>query len=102
MFATLIFDGVAIPMSALDDSNKADIEHEFLNLGLQKLRELDELVQNYCTTLGPSSHYGALAEASLAVVRWAGYIRDTGAALTSTHQCQLPDPLCNEISRFEL
>lgn len=102
VFATLIFDGAAIPMSALDDSNKADIEHEFLNLGLQKLRELDELVQNYCTTLGPSSHYGALAEASLAVVRWSGYIRDTGAALTSDHQCQLPDPLCNEISRFEL
>ncbi|KAJ6160764.1 hypothetical protein N7470_004160 [Penicillium chermesinum] len=97
VFAILIFDGAAIPMSALIDSNKADIEHGFLNLGLQMLRELDELVQNYCTTLGPSSHYGALAEASLSVVRWGGYIRDTGAALTSNHQCQLPDPRCNEI-----
>ncbi|CAI7651690.1 unnamed protein product [Penicillium pancosmium] len=93
VFAAFIFDGTAIPISARNDSSETSIEHVILVIGLQKLHELDKLVQDYCTALGPFSQYGALAEASLTLVRWSGYIRDTGAALTSNHQCRLPDPL---------
>lgn len=102
VFAIFIFDGTAIPMSARSDSRINNIEHEFLNMGLEKLHQLDGLVQNYCTTLGPLSQYSALAEASLAVVRWSGYIRDTGAALTSDHQCRLPGPLRGAHSKLKL
>jgi hypothetical protein len=93
VFAAFIFDGTAIPISARNDSSETSIEHEILIIGLQKLHELDKLVQDYCTALRSFSQYGALAEASLTLVRWSGYIRDTGAALTSNHQCRLPDPL---------
>lgn len=102
VFATLIFDGIAIPMSARYDSNNSIIDHEFLSLGLQKLDELDQLVRNHCAALGPFSKYAALAESSLTLVRWSGYIRDTGAALTSNHQCRLPDPFCNANSMFKI
>jgi hypothetical protein len=101
VFASFIFDGTAIPMSARNNTSEALIEHEFLNIGLQKLHELDELVQNYCAALGPLSQYGALAETSLTLVRWSGYIRDTGAALTSDHQCRLPDPLRDMNSKLK-
>ncbi|KAJ5811594.1 hypothetical protein N7474_007895 [Penicillium riverlandense] len=91
VFATLIFDGIAIPAKAHNALNEPSIEHEFLDTGLQKLRDLDERVKQYCDTLGPFSQYSALLEASLSLVRWSSYIRDTGAALTGDHQCKLPE-----------
>lgn len=100
VFATLLFDGTAIPTGVLDVSDGHKIEHEFLNTGLNKLQELDRLVKEYCVTLGPSSQYAALAETSLSLVRWSGYIRETGAALTSNHQCRLPDAFWNANGKF--
>lgn len=101
VFAAFIFDGTAIPMSARNNSSETSIEHEILAIGLQKLHELDKLVQDYCTTLGPSSQYGSLADASLTLVRWSGYIRDTGAALTSNYQCRLSNPLGDTNSKLK-
>lgn len=100
VFATFLFDGTVSPMSALNASNGHRIEHEFLDTGLDKLQQLDTLVQEYCVNLGSSSHYAALAEASLSLIRWSGYIRDTGAALTSNHQCHLHDTAWNANGKF--
>ncbi|KAJ5636117.1 uncharacterized protein N7484_009430 [Penicillium longicatenatum] len=90
VLAILLFDGTAIPMKAHASLGFTGIEHEFLDIGLQTLSTLDKLVMQYCATLGPFSRYAALAEASLSLVRWCGYIRDLGAALTASHECKLP------------
>ncbi|KAJ5610994.1 hypothetical protein N7510_007713 [Penicillium lagena] len=90
VFATLMFDGIAIPSKAHNGLNDQSIALEFLDTGFQKLRDLDERVKQYCDTLGPFSQYGVLLEASLSLLRWCGYIRDTGAALMGNHQCKLP------------
>ncbi|KAF7591449.1 hypothetical protein BBP40_001552 [Aspergillus hancockii] len=87
VYAILMFDGIAIPAK---DCGKPLVAHEFLDAGLQKLYRLDGLVRQYCANLGPLSTYGAIAEASLSVVRWCGHVRDIGAALTMAHQCTLP------------
>lgn len=84
VYATLIFDGISIPTEVSSES-----AHEFLDTGLQKLCSLDMLVSQHCTTLGPQSIYSALLSASLTVVRWAGYIRDIGASLTTDRPCRL-------------
>lgn len=89
--AIFMFDGIAIPKKAHDALNEPNLVHEFLDMGLGKLRELDGLVKQYCDNLGPFSQYGALLEASLSLVRWCGYIRDIGAALTTNYQCKLPE-----------
>lgn len=89
VYATLLFDGIAIPTKA-HGATEPIVAHEFLDTGLQKLVSLDTLVKQYCVTLGSHSVYGALLEASLSVVRWGGYIRDIGAALTTDHDCKLP------------
>lgn len=89
VYATLFFDGIAIPTKA-HGATESIVAHEFLDAGLQKLISLDTLVNQYCATLGSHSVYGALLEASLSVVRWGGYIRDIGAALTTDHHCKLP------------
>lgn len=91
VFAALMFEGIAIPTKAHNDLKEPSMAHEFLDTGLQKLRDLDERVKHYCDTLGPFSQYGALLEASLSLVRRCAYIRDTGAALTGNHQCKLPE-----------
>lgn len=88
VFACLMFNGIVIPKSAQSHA----VAHEFLDTGLQKLCDLDGLVKQFCTTLGSFSKYAALTEASLSLVRWCGYLRDTGAALLGDHQCKLPDP----------
>ncbi|KAJ5160069.1 uncharacterized protein N7482_007073 [Penicillium canariense] len=93
--AFFIFDGIAVPSKAYVTLNEPHLEHEFLSLGLRKLQELDRLVNQYCDNLGPFSQYGALAEASLSLVRWCGYIRETGAALTTDFQCTFPAPFFN-------
>lgn len=90
VYAILLFDGIATPTKAGSGSAGPIEAHEFLDMGLQKLSYLDGLVKEYCATLGSRSTYGALLEASLSVVRWGGYIRDIGAALTSDHRCKLP------------
>jgi hypothetical protein len=100
VFATLMFDGIAVPMSARTGSDQKIIENEYLNEGLQKIQELDKLICNHCHVLGPLSKYGTLTEVSLSLVRWSAYIRDTGAALTSSHQCRLPEFFANEDCRF--
>lgn len=84
VYATLLFDGISIPTKASLAS-----AHEILDIGLQKLCSLDTLVSQYCTTLGSHSVYSVLLNASLTAVRWAGYIRDLGASLTTYRQCQL-------------
>lgn len=89
VYATLLFDGIAIPTKA-HGAIESVVTHEFLDAGLQKLISLDTLVKKYCATLGSRSVYSALLEASLSVVRWGGYIRDIGAALTTDHHCKLP------------
>lgn len=89
VFATLMFVGIVKPIKIID--REGDGPNDFLDTALRKLKYLDGLVTQYCANLGPSSSYGALAEASLSIVRWTGYIRDTGAALTMDHQCKLPD-----------
>ncbi|ODM18785.1 hypothetical protein SI65_05402 [Aspergillus cristatus] len=89
VYATLLFDGIAIPTKA-HGLTEPIVAHEFLDAGLQKLCSLDALVKQYCVTLGSYSVYGALLESSLSVVRWGGYIRDIGAALTTDHRCKLP------------
>lgn len=89
VYATLLFDGIAIPTKA-HGLTEPIVAHEFLDAGLEKLCSLDALVKQYCVTLGSDSVYGALLESSLSVVRWGGYIRDIGAALTTDHRCKLP------------
>ncbi|KAE8392896.1 Alpha/beta hydrolase family-domain-containing protein [Aspergillus alliaceus] len=86
--AILMFDGISIPTQARD---KSVIAHEFIEAGLQKLDCLTGLVEQYCANLGPHSMYGAIAEASLSIIRWCGHIRDIGAALTGEHVCRIPD-----------
>ena len=96
VFASFMFNGIVTPTSAWSRS----VAHEFLDTGLQKLGDLDGLVKQYCTTLGPSSKYAALIEASLSIIRWCGYLRDTGAALFGNHQCKLPYPLVQSNSKL--
>lgn len=94
VYATLLFDGIAI-LTQAHGATESNVAHEFLDAGLQKLISLDELVKQYCATLGSHSVYSALLEASLSVVRWGGYIRDIGAALTTDHHCKLPGISCH-------
>lgn len=101
VLAILLFDGIAIPIKAHTSLGFAGIEHEFLDIGLQSLSMLDKLVMQYCATLGPFSRYAALAEASLSLVRWCGYIRDLGAALTANHECKIPALFARENGSFE-
>ncbi|KAJ5505027.1 hypothetical protein N7463_007901 [Penicillium fimorum] len=89
VLATLMFVGIVTPTKIIDRKDLAT--NHFLDTALQKLSYLGGLVTQYCTNLGPSSTYGALAEASLSIVRWTAYIRDTGAALAMDRQCRLPD-----------
>ncbi|KAJ5822559.1 hypothetical protein N7447_004899 [Penicillium robsamsonii] len=89
VLATLMFVGIVIPTKITDREDLAP--NHFLDTALQKLSYLDGLVTQYCANLGPSSTYGALAEASLSIVRWTAYIRDTGAALAMDRKCKLPD-----------
>jgi hypothetical protein len=89
VFATLMFVGIVTPTKIIE--REGVISNHFLDTALQKLRYLDGLVTQYCSNLGPSSTYGALAEASLSIIRWTAYIRDTGAALAMDRQCKLPD-----------
>ena len=101
VLAILLFDGTAIPIKAHANLG-AGIEHEFLDTGLRALCILDKLVVQYCATLGPFSRYAALAEASLSLVRWCGYIRDLGAALTANHECKLPALFARGNGSFEI
>ncbi|KAJ6102671.1 hypothetical protein N7486_005098 [Penicillium sp. IBT 16267x] len=102
VLAILLFDGTAIPTKAYASLGFAGIEHEFLDCGLRTLCILDKLVVQYCATLGPFSRYAALAEASLSLVRWCGYIRDLGAALTANHECKLPALFARGNGSFEI
>jgi hypothetical protein len=102
VLAILLFDGTAIPMKAHASLGSTGIEHEFLDIGLRTLSTLDKLVIQYCATLGPFSRYAALAEASLSLVRWCGYIRDLGAALTASHECKLPAILARGKGAFDI
>lgn len=101
VLAILLFDGIAIPTKAHASLGLTGIEHEFLDIGLRSLCTLDKLVMQYCTTLGPCSRYASLAEASLSLVRWCGYIRDLGAALTANHECKLPALFARDIGSFK-
>ncbi|OQE34911.1 hypothetical protein PENCOP_c015G07646 [Penicillium coprophilum] len=89
VLAALMFVGIVTPTKITDREDL--IPNHFLDAALQKLSYLDGLVTQYCANLGPSSTYGPLAEASLSIVRWTAYIRDTGAALAMDRQCKLPD-----------
>jgi hypothetical protein len=89
IIATLTFVGIVIPSKAREMEGL--VPHDFLDLALQKLCHLDGLVTQYRENLGPYSTYGGLLEASLNLVRWTGYIRDTGAALAMDRQCKIPD-----------
>ncbi|KAJ5173647.1 uncharacterized protein N7500_001578 [Penicillium coprophilum] len=89
VLAALMFVGIVTPTKITDGEDL--IPSRFLDAALQKLSYLDGLVTQYCANLGPSSTYGPLAEASLSIVRWTAYIRDTGAALAMDRQCKLPD-----------
>ncbi|CAI7565816.1 unnamed protein product [Penicillium viridicatum] len=89
VLATLMFVGIVKPTKLTEREDP--VPNHFLDTALQKLSYLDGLVTQYCTNLGPSSTYGALAEATLSIVRWTAYIRDTGAALAMDRQCKLPD-----------
>ncbi|KAJ5315389.1 hypothetical protein N7476_005696 [Penicillium atrosanguineum] len=94
VFASFMFNGIATPISARPNSTA----HEFLDTALERLGELDGLVKQYCTTLGPFSKYAALLEASLSIVCWCGYLRGTGAALFGDHPCKLPYTLVHSNS----
>lgn len=98
VFACFMFDGIVMPTSARSHA----IAHEFLDIGLQKLHDLDGLVKQFCTTLGPFSKYAIRIEASLAIVHWCGYLRDTGAALFGDHQCNLSYPLAHKNGKLAL
>ncbi|KAJ5678055.1 uncharacterized protein N7477_003688 [Penicillium maclennaniae] len=98
VFASFMFNGIATPISA-QPHFKA---HEYLDSGLQKLGDLEGLVKQYCTTLGPLSRYAALIEASLSLIRWCGYLRETGAALFGDYQCKTPYPLVDLDSKLPL
>lgn len=89
ILATLMFVGIVTPTKITE--REGTVPNHFLDTALQKLSYLDGLVTQYCANLGPSSTYGALAEATLSIVRWTAYIRDTGAALAMDRQCKLPD-----------
>ncbi|KXG50957.1 uncharacterized protein PGRI_065290 [Penicillium griseofulvum] len=89
VLATLMFVGIVTPTKITDREDP--VPNHFLDTALQKLSYLDGLVKQYCANLGPSSTYGALAEACLNIIRWTAYIRDTGAALAMDRQCKLPD-----------
>ncbi|KAJ5116855.1 hypothetical protein N7456_001203 [Penicillium angulare] len=89
ILATLTFVGIVTPTKIIDAEGL--VPNNFLKDGLNQLCSLDQLVTNYCIDLGQSSIYGPLAEASLSIIRWAGYIRDTGAALSLDHKSILPD-----------
>ncbi|CAI7601881.1 unnamed protein product [Penicillium glandicola] len=89
VLATLMFVGIVTPTKITEREDP--VPNQFLDTALRKLSYLDGLVTQYCVNLGPSSTYGALAEASMSIVRWTAYIRDTGAALAMDRQCKLPD-----------
>lgn len=89
ILATLTFVGIVTPTKILDSEDF--VLDGLLDTALQKLCALDRLVTDYCDKLGPASTYGSLAEASLSIIRWTGYIRDTGAALSMNHKSKLPD-----------
>lgn len=89
ILATLTFVGIVTPTKIIDSEGL--VPNNFLNNALNQLCTLNQLVTNYCVELGPSSVYGSLAEASLSIIRWAGYIRDTGAALSMDHKSILPN-----------
>ncbi|KAL4898331.1 hypothetical protein BDV59DRAFT_3161 [Aspergillus ambiguus] len=87
LYAILLFDGISMPLKV----SKSIEAHEFLDAGLENLCHLHDMVEEYCSNISSSSTYRALLEASLQIVRWGGYIRDTGAALTADRPCKLPD-----------
>ena len=89
ILATLTFVGIVTPTKIIDREGR--LTTNLLDIGLRKLCHLDRLVTDYCANLGPSSIYGSLAETSLGIIKWAGYIRDTGAALSMNHKSKLPD-----------
>ncbi|KAJ5319899.1 hypothetical protein N7508_000182 [Penicillium antarcticum] len=89
IIATLTFVGIVIPTKLKEI--EGFVPPNFLDSALQKLCYLDELLAQYRKNLGPSSTYSGLLEASMNLIRWTAYIRDTGAALSMDRQCKLPD-----------
>lgn len=86
VYATFLFDGITIPTKGTESI----VAHEFLDQSLDNLLYLDQLVKEYCSTLGSQSIYSTFLEASISVVRWCGYIRDIGASLMTNRQSKYP------------
>ncbi|KAJ5753476.1 uncharacterized protein N7511_007629 [Penicillium nucicola] len=89
ILATLTFVGIVTPTKLRE--MEGFVPPNFLDSALQKLCDLDGLLTQYRKNLGSSSTYSSLLEASLNIIRWTAYIRDTGAALSMDRQCKLPD-----------
>ncbi|CAG7958474.1 unnamed protein product [Penicillium salamii] len=89
ILAILTFVGIVTPTRVIETEGL--VRNNLLDTALDQLSYLDQLVKRYFANLGPSSIYGSLADASLSIIRWAGYIRDTGAALSMDHRSKLSD-----------
>lgn len=86
VYATLLFDTIDVPQEITGPS-----DHEFLDLGLDKLLALEAPLRKYCATLGPVSEYAGLVEASLNIALWFGYLRDTVVSLFTQRPCRMLD-----------
>ncbi|CAG8371330.1 unnamed protein product [Penicillium salamii] len=99
ILAILTFVGIVTPTRVIETEGL--VRNNLLDTALDQLCYLDQLVKRYFANLGPSSIYGSLADASLSIIRWAGYIRDTGAALSMDHRSKLSDHWGPAMSEYD-
>lgn len=88
LFALILFDMITVPVQIWSPGMPQKTEN--LDHGIRHLRVLEGLVNNYCEMLGPDSKYGNILQASLDIVCWFVFCRDTTSGLISDRKCQYP------------
>lgn len=91
VLAALLFDMTTNPVEPSQYLGPPKAAHEFMDLGLLHLHELENMVEAACAKLSPQGQYPSLLLTSLSIIRWFAYLRDSSASLTSDRACLLPD-----------
>jgi len=89
VFSLFVFDMIAMPVQIA--SPERPQTSEYLDAAIRLLLFLEKKVKAYCKTLGPDSMYADLLQASLDIIRWMAFLRDTTTSIIkSDRKCLYP------------
>ncbi|EXJ68005.1 uncharacterized protein A1O5_08620 [Cladophialophora psammophila CBS 110553] len=91
LYSVFLFLMTSVPPEAASISCYGDTPLGLLDDALRKMEELQGLVEDYCVHLGRQSIYRFLLQASVGIIRWYGYLRDTIDSVLHERPCMLED-----------